>query len=152
MSWAHRCVKSREQGGWGPLDDAVRSLALPFFLRLLPLPSADVAVPAEVPDQALALIGDMGDEGGEPIQGREIAPGLCRRFLALLGLLRNLVVALAPVLFSGGALARSYHLPPPLTGTPPPGLGALGDPTSCGCGLLSMIGIISVLRKFTTAS
>ena len=39
-----------------------------MFLRLLPLPSADVAVPARVPDQVLALIEDMGGQGGPLVQ------------------------------------------------------------------------------------
>ena len=42
-----------------------------MFLCLLPLPSTDVAVPAIVPDQVLALVGDVRGEGGQPVQGGE---------------------------------------------------------------------------------
>ncbi len=49
----------------------VRSRRLPLFLCLLPLPSTDVAVPARVPDQVLALVGDVRGEGGQPVQGGE---------------------------------------------------------------------------------
>ena len=42
-----------------------------MFLRLLLLPSTDGAVPTGVPDQVLALVGDMGGQGGQPVQGGE---------------------------------------------------------------------------------
>ncbi len=55
-------------GGWEHLDDVVRSLASLVFVRLSPPPSADGAAPAGVPDQVLAVSGDMGGQGGQPVQ------------------------------------------------------------------------------------
>jgi hypothetical protein len=64
-------LEGARAGGWWDFDDSLRSRSLPLFLRLLPLPSTDVAVPAGVSDHVLALIGDMGGQGGQPVQGGE---------------------------------------------------------------------------------
>ncbi len=71
LHWAHRCVRAREQGGWLDFDESLRSRSLPLFLCRLPLPSTDGAVPAIVPDQVLALVGEVRGEGGQPVQGGE---------------------------------------------------------------------------------
>jgi hypothetical protein len=66
-------LEGARAGGWWDFDDSLRSRSLPLFLRLLPLPSTDVAVPAGVSDHVLALIGDMGGQGGQPVQGGKIS-------------------------------------------------------------------------------
>ena len=64
-------LEGARAGEWWDFDDSLRSRRLPLFLRLLALPSADGAVPAIVPDQLIALMGEMGGQGGQPVPGEE---------------------------------------------------------------------------------
>jgi hypothetical protein len=63
-------------GRWG-FDKGSRCSARPFVLGFVPLPPADVAVPAVVSDDVLARIRDMG--GGRPGEAENKAGAAARQ-------------------------------------------------------------------------